>query len=667
MPARVGAFNVLGEISRGGMGVVYRARHSEAHYDVALKLVLGAQLDAEKELRFQREAQALARLRHEHIASVRGYGHEGGQPYFAMELIEGPSLEQWVSRSIKVEGQLPDIDWVLDRITKVGRALAYCHSHGLIHRDLKPANIIIEASSSRPVLIDFGLVRVTEGSESLELLAETLTRSGELLGTPSYMSPEQIEAAHEVGPAADVWALAATLFYALTGQPPFLAATNFALLSKILQHPARKLRELRPESPRWLEGLVEQALHKDPVERLELQRFCDQLEARGEFSIAPSGPGRSRLGLGLIAAALLIVVLGLGWPWGGPSKSAITAPVRPKPKPRAQPKPHVPVKELAMDAADMRSFLNDRELWQGLTEAQRLTIAKAVRKALGAPFRLLGVFRFDCAGVAYDIAVYKHRKTGIPMHLIPGGPFTLGTKDPEAEAEFARRVKGAAVSKADWRKTMGVMERELPARELMVPAFFLAESEISREQVLTIWSRGKNSMPLDQLSWPFDRVDFEIAKDWLAGTKCMRLPTEVEWEYACRAGTKTRYYWGDESVEARAWYLKNSEGRMHSADESKHFKNAFGLVNMLGNVNEWCEDRPFDNYQRGPIDERPVYQGPGFGIQRGGNYLSDAFGIRCAVRRKFRQKRLLTVSGEQRLIDLKGVGFRAAMSLPTWD
>src|SRR3954452_17852887 len=206
-------YDVEALLGRGGMGVVYKARHRRLNRLVAVKmLITGAHAGPNERARFQREAEAVARLRHANIVQIYDVGDHEGCPYFTMELLEGGSLAQTLAGTPQPARQAAAL------LTTLAEAVQAAHRAGIVHRDLKPANILLTADGTLKVA-DFGLARPFEGEPSLTL-------SGARVGTPSYMAPEQARGqARAIGPAADVYSLGAILYETLTGRPPFRAET----------------------------------------------------------------------------------------------------------------------------------------------------------------------------------------------------------------------------------------------------------------------------------------------------------------------------------------------------------------------------------------------------------------------------------------------------------
>ncbi len=293
-----GPYVVEGPIGRGGMGAVYRARHRSTGAVCALKVILAARLgaDAPRALaRFRREAEVLARIDgHPGIVRVHAFGIDAGLPWCAMELVSGQSLADRLEA-----GTLDDL--VAARlVADVARAVEHAHERGVLHRDLKPGNILVQsapgAPPSRPRVVDFGL--------AYDAFADTLTRTGELVGTPAFMAPEQVARSRSgseegavgrrVGPATDVYGLGAVLYACLVGSPPFQASEPVTLLWQLANEDPTPPRATRPGVAPGLEAICLRALEKDPARRYaSAAAMADDLErfGRGE-AVTARAPGR---------------------------------------------------------------------------------------------------------------------------------------------------------------------------------------------------------------------------------------------------------------------------------------------------------------------------------------------------------------------------------------
>src|SRR5262245_46469701 len=252
---RIPGYEVEALLGRGGMGVVYKARHRRLNRFGALKMLLaGAYAGPNERARFQREAEAVAGLRHPNIVQVYDVGDHEGWPYFTMELLEGGSLAQALAGTPQPAQKAAAL------LATLAEAVQVAHKGGIVHRDLKPANILFSGDGT-PKIADFGLARHFDEDP-------TLTQSGVRVGTPSYMAPEQVTGkAGKIGPATDVYALGALLYEMLTGRPPFRGETPTQTeLQVVNQEPVPPSR-LNPKVPRDLETICLKCLHKDPQRR----------------------------------------------------------------------------------------------------------------------------------------------------------------------------------------------------------------------------------------------------------------------------------------------------------------------------------------------------------------------------------------------------------------
>ena len=255
VPRQLGNYEILAELGRGGMGVVYKARQIGLDRLVALKMLLaGAQADREGLVRFLNEAEAVARLRHANIVQVYDVNRQPQQPYFTMEFVEGGSLAE------KLAGTPQPAPQAAALVELLARAVHAAHDSGVIHRDLKPANVLLTADGT-PKITDFGLAKRVEGNAGL-------TQSGGVMGTPSYMAPEQANGkTREIGPAADIYGLGAILYEVLTGRPPFRAESSMETLLQVIAVEPVPPAHLNPKVPRDLETICLTCLHKEKLKR----------------------------------------------------------------------------------------------------------------------------------------------------------------------------------------------------------------------------------------------------------------------------------------------------------------------------------------------------------------------------------------------------------------
>jgi predicted Ser/Thr protein kinase len=254
-PADVPGYEVLGELGRGGMGVVYRATQKGLNRVVALKMLLGGTYADEGELaRFFVEAEVVAAVRHPNVIQVYEHGQHAARPFLSMEFLPGGSLADLV----RAKGKL-DPRAAAELVEKVARGVAAAHENGIVHRDLKPANVLLD-ECGEPKVTDFGLAK--RGGR------QDMTRTGAVMGTPNYMAPEQAAGRTKfVGPAADIYALGVILYECLTGRVPFVADDTMKLLAKVVEDDPPSVRELAPAVPRDLEAICLKCLKKNPHDR----------------------------------------------------------------------------------------------------------------------------------------------------------------------------------------------------------------------------------------------------------------------------------------------------------------------------------------------------------------------------------------------------------------
>jgi hypothetical protein len=250
----VPGYEILGELGRGGMGVVYKARHLGLNRLVALKMILaGGHAGPDELTRFRGEAEAVARLNHPNIVRIHDVGESGGLPYFSLEFVEGGSLDR------KLSGTPLPADEAARLLETLARAMAAAHATGLVHRDLKPANVLMGADGT-PKVTDFGLAKKLDTAGQ--------TASGAVMGTPSYMAPEQAGGkSADIGPAADIYALGAILYECLTGRPPFKAATGLDTILQVVSDEPVPPTRLAPRTPRDVETICLKCLQKEPHKR----------------------------------------------------------------------------------------------------------------------------------------------------------------------------------------------------------------------------------------------------------------------------------------------------------------------------------------------------------------------------------------------------------------
>jgi serine/threonine-protein kinase len=279
-PLSLPGYEILGELGRGGMGVVYKARQIGLNRLVAIKMILaGARAGPLDRARFHAEAEAVARLHHLNIVQIYQIDQHEGSPYFSMEFVEGESL-------LKRIGNKPCSPIQAARLVEaLARAMHYAHERGVVHRDLKPANILVEGPADAPLdecvakITDFGLAKQLEGDARL-------TKTGTVMGTLCYMAPEQIQGLpDQISASVDVYALGGILYEMLTGRPPFEANTDYELMRQVVSDPPKPPSKWQPNVPPELDAVCLHALEKAPKDRFE------SAEALADALWEYAGPG----------------------------------------------------------------------------------------------------------------------------------------------------------------------------------------------------------------------------------------------------------------------------------------------------------------------------------------------------------------------------------------
>jgi WD40 repeat protein len=327
----VAGYDILGELGRGGMGVVYQARQRSLNRVVALKMLLaGPHADPDQRARFRAEAEAVARVQHPHIVQIYEVGEADGRPFLSLEFVEGGTLKDRMSGAPQLARESARL------VETLARAVHHAHEHGVLHRDLKPANVLLSFSGRSPSgaplcerplnevvpkITDFGLAKQLPGPG--KSAAGGRTESGAIVGTPSYMAPEQAAGRlKEVGPAADTYALGAILYELLTGRAPFQGETPLDTLQQVAADEPVPPRQLQPKVPRDLETICLKCLGKEPGRRYagaadladDLRRFLDNRPIRARRAGAAERlwrlARRSPVAAALTATAALSLVAG---------------------------------------------------------------------------------------------------------------------------------------------------------------------------------------------------------------------------------------------------------------------------------------------------------------------------------------------------------------------
>jgi formylglycine-generating enzyme required for sulfatase activity len=590
---QIGDYELLGELGRGGMGMVYRARDPGADREVALKLLSGALSDEKARTRFRREAHLTAQLDHPNVVKVHAAGEHRELPFIVYELVEGARELGAVLPGLPREQRLA-------LVRDVARALGAAHALGIVHRDVKPSNVLVDASG-RARLADFGLA-IAEGQARV-------TATGAMIGTLSVMSPEQLEGdLAAIGPPTDVWAAGVVLYEAVTGRAPFQCESFAGLSNQIMVAEPTPPRTLDPTVSPELEAVVLRCLRRRPKDRYPdggaLAADLDQLLAGQPVEARPLTAGeklrarlhRNRVHVGLGAGLLVGLVLlarGLSEPPYSPSQWP--------------------------PAKDPARLLRAGPVVARPDDAPK-TVSSPPWLARLSPERRPPTPLPD--GLAWGEAEGEvvNRKDGSTLVWVPAGAFRMGAADGDKDERPVHEVKLAGLFVGKTEVTWAQLER------------FCAEtSRPAPVNVIDDHPGHFEAGPKD----PAFHVTWDDARAYCAWAG-LRLPSEAEWEYAARGTDGRRFPWGNnEPVDARLANLADDSALAAAPDwqatagyDDGHVylspvgafpegASPFGCLDMAGNVWEWVEDayRPYDDQEAGADEGQPLER-----VVRGGSW-----------------------------------------------
>jgi formylglycine-generating enzyme required for sulfatase activity/serine/threonine protein kinase len=602
---RLAHYEVLEVIGRGAFGTVLRAFDQKLRRVVAIKVLapeMATTSPARK--RFIREAQASAAIRHEHVVSIYAV-EEKPIPYLVMEYIPGVTLQQRLD-----EGGPLDVTNILRLGRQIAEGLAAAHAQSLIHRDIKPGNILLETGiHDRVKITDFGLARTADDA--------SLTQSGTIAGTPMYMAPEQA-LGHKLDSRADLFSFGSVLYQMVSGRPPFRAPSALAVLKRVTEETPRPISEIIPETPHWLSDIITKLHAKNPDDRYQSAREvadaladCEaRLKANAELqdfsripAVKPVVPAKWNW---LTAGGVLGVVLLLGMiiitlTKKDGTKTTIRIPEGTDISIDAGKEGRVDITAAGGTDHQTLTKVTQPNVWPvdgpkpaiaPFGPAQARTHQEAWARHLGVP-------------VEYTNAI------GMKLVLIPPGEFVMGS----TAAEIDAALTALGQTKDQWQE---YIKSEAPQHKvILTQPIYLGVNEVTQAEYEKVMGtnpahfaplgKGKDAVagmtttdhPVEMVSW-YDAAEFCIklsqqenlkpfdfgegaTSSPLSGTG-YRLPTEAEWEFACRAGTSTKYGSGDqdEDLVRAGWFGANSGGRTHAARELN--ANPFGLYDMHGNL-----------------------------------------------------------------------------------
>jgi len=694
----LGKYKLLERIGAGGMGAVYRAERVPDGRIVAIKVMSKGLLSEPEALRrFQREARAAAALSHPNVVAWIDHGVIGPTHYLAMEYVRGRDLGAWIDEF----GRLP-IDWSAECIRQAALGLQHAHEQGMVHRDIKPSNILVASddASSLPLvkILDLGLARFphADGEHS------ELTRTGQIMGTPDYMAVEQAENTKTADIRSDIFSLGCTLFKLLTGELPFKGESAMEKLIARVKYDAPLVSRLRPETPPKLAEIVARMLARQPKDRF--QTPGEVATALAPFSLAMSSQGESSSCLRLKSISQITASIE-AMPDPGLADvvnqlASRAQPLAPSPAQTfiAEPTPVSPtmfnpesptVSALEPTASDWRSRLRTVPLaiffavGAGLMMLVGMVYAMTrpspvvtrvpapispstahVREPAraAAPFDAAEARRLQTAWASY-LKVEPEITNGIGMKLmlIPPGDFEMGSRDSDTAILRDTIARQRGNVGMDWLER--AISEETPLHRVRIARpFYLGKLEVTQEEYRQLvpnaqFMDAQSGHPADRSNW-LDAVNFCNALSTqeklpqyyavnnqavsIAGGAGYRLPTEAEWEFACRAGTESAWSFGQspnvQAIQAHAWVNKHGPTGSHTRAGSLQ-ANPWGLHDVHGNVWEWCWDEyRHDHYtadeQQDPLGpagreaSRPGRQH----ILRGGGYAQTPLHCRSAMR-----------------------------------
>ncbi len=670
----LGGYTILDRIGAGGMGQVFKAQHRKMERLVAIKMLPPTMTkDPAALARFQREVVAAARLRHTNIVAADDAADAGGVHFLVMEYVDGQDL----SALVKKNGAFP-VAKAVNYVLQAARGLELAHGEGVIHRDIKPANLLLDKKGTVKIL-DMGLARI----ESPGAAQAELTGSGAVMGTVDYMSPEQAFNTKHADARADIYSLGCTLYYLIAGRATYGGET---VVEKLIAHREKEipsLREVQPDATEQLEAIFKKMVAKNLDDRYQsiaeviadLERLGGSSAANAEYFAATAAISKESL------SAVQSSIGSLTMAGTKATKQVAAAKSSDEKPPLWKNKPVL----LGGCAAALALLLGILLLARGNSgkPVARLESEDGIKGENSGTAPPLAVAPFDAAQArAHQEAWAKHlgievetpNSVGMKMVLIPPGEFLMGSTDEQVEAA----LKAAREEKADAGTQDRIQAVERPQHRVVITKpFLMGATEITVGQFKKFAATGyqteaeKSAKDAKSVTFlnpshavtdnsPAAAIAWKEAVaycEWLSEKEQVsyRLPTEAEWEYACRAGTTTQYSFGDDValLDQYAWYNKNA--RLTSYPVGSKPSNSFGLLDMHGSLAEWCQDCFDEKWYENRLQVDPSGSHSGSErLTRGGNWGFHASHCRSA----FRQSHPATLHHRH-------VGFRVVRDLTT--
>lgn len=575
-------YRIEGLIGKGGMGEVYLAEETTLGRKVAIKMLTQETTrDPKFVQRFRNEAHMLGRLYHPGIVALHTFLEDGGAYYLVMQYAPGITLAELIRRT----GPIPE-QRALHIVSQIGEALSFAHSEGIVHRDIKPSNIMIDPDKNDRVLVmDFGIARMID--------AQHITRTGTQMGTPCYMSPEQVLGKKEIGPPSDIYSAGVLLHEMLSGTLPYDLDTEslYTIQDRILKEPLPDPRLCYEYISERSVALVKDLTQKEADKRP--QSIAEALQNR----------------FGEQAVSVLYPVVDV------PEKKQETMVQRDLPVIQEKPAP----------SYEVSGDVKPRRKWVKHTVVIGIVVFAAIMvllASLNAPKALAYFEDVPVEAVAVDEAIAP-----VGMISVEGGTFMMGSNDGDSDEKPVHQVTVSSfmigkyeVTQKEWREVMGSNPSYFTGDDLSVEgiswydAVDYCNKRSIKEGLTPCYSGSGNS----------------ITCNWNANG--YRLPTEAEWEFAARGGIKSKDYTysGSDNIANVASYGE-AEGQTHTVDTKA--PNELGIYDMSGNVWEWCWDWYDARYYVASLNPDPKGAGAGSErVLRGGSWAMDGFVCRVADR-----------------------------------
>lgn len=645
-------YRIVRQLGQGGMGTVYEAVDERVSATVVVKEANEA-TDENARREFEREARLLANLQHKTLPKVMDYFIEVGTEYLVMEYVPGYDLAELLIR----RGSPFHLKAVLRWADELLGVLEYLHGlkPPILHRDIKPSNLKL-TQREEIYLLDFGLAKGAAGKMSMTQASRSIRGF-----TPIYAPLEQI-AGQGTDARSDIYALGATLYHLLTGAPPVDAPTRDEQLEYENPDPLPHIRQLNPKVPEAVAEVIHRALSIKRKGRFENVSEMREALRRAEEEMKAA------------AADIVASAASENGPAGGDGSPVVAGSTRPTAYEHA--KGTEEVETARMPVAGRRGVITGpaaadagRSARTPVTDEKVTARVDEVARARPGNFSRLIVAAVALLIVAAVLVAFRGR---IRRRLFGGGSQPQATpavqKSLQSFTENVNGVKLEMIVVPAGTFVMGTSDsdpgrhgkNEEPAHGVTIREFHLGKFEVTQAQWRAVMGTDPSffqgdDLPVEQVSWK-DADAFCRKLSEMTGRQ-YRLPTEAEWEYACRAGTAGPFYagldsigWygdnsGDERVDASELYRKTGEDYVELLLEKYGHKthpvgqkqpNGFGLYDMNGNVSEWCEDVSHNNYDGAPADGTAWMSGgdPGFRVRRGGSFLATALASRSAFRTK---------------------------------